>query len=624
MRVDWNDGQPADDPSERINPAPADKPLEPAAADPSAIERKLLAMRWSQMHIPTLRENPAEADAPSHQLLLRAGFIRQLMAGHYSLLPLAVRVRSKIITIIREEMTAIGAQEFSLPAMHPAAVWRRSGRWDAMGEEMFRLKDRKGAELTLGMTHEEIFTSLATELKSYRELPQTWYQFQTKFRDEPRAKGGLLRTREFTMKDSYSFDLTQEGLDRSFDLHREAYLRIFARLGIPAIPVEASSGSMGGAASTEFMCPAEAGEDFVVHCPSCAYAANSERAASRLAAIADGPGLPAPEPFDTPGVRTIDDLASRFDAPAERQVKTLVHVLDGQLSLVLLRGDHALAEQKLADAGGVGTVRPARPEEIREALGALPGSLGAVGVTSVTILADEALRGRRDMFTGANEDGVHLRGVDVERDIAVSRWTDLREVTSGEPCVRCERPLQVQKAIETGHIFKLGHTYSDAFDLTVLDADGRPRKVVMGCYGIGIERSMAAAVECHHDDKGIVWPMAIAPFEAVVVVAQPDDGATAAAGEKVYRQLLAAGVDTIIDDRSERVGVKFRDAELVGIPLRVTVGSRGLANGAVELTERASDETRRIPLAEIAVEVRGAVDSAGQSRDRRQPTAPRP
>lgn len=269
-------------------------------------------------------------------------------------------------------------------------------------------------------------------------------------------------------------------------------------------------------------------------------------------------------------------------------------------------------------------MRPARPEEIREALGALPGSLGAVGVTSVTILADEALRGRRDMFTGANEDGVHLRGVDVERDIAVSRWTDLREVTSGEPCVRCERPLQVQKAIETGHIFKLGHTYSDAFDLTVLDADGRPRKVVMGCYGIGIERSMAAAVECHHDDKGIVWPMAIAPFEAVVVVAQPDDGATAAAGEKVYRQLLAAGVDTIIDDRSERVGVKFRDAELVGIPLRVTVGSRGLANGAVELTERASDETRRIPLAEIAVEVRGAVDSAGQSRDRRQPTAPRP
>nr|WP_257018885.1 YbaK/EbsC family protein [Streptomyces sp. TLI_235] len=372
------------------------------------------------------------------------------------------------------------------------------------------------------------------------------------------------------------------------------------------------------------MCPAEAGEDFVVHCPSCGYAANSEKAVSRLSAIADGPGLSAPEPFDTPGVRTIDDLASRFDAPAERQVKTLVYVLDGRLCLVLLRGDHALAEQKLADAGGVAAVRPARPEEIQEALGALPGSLGAVGVASVTILADEALRGRRDMVTGANEDGVHLRGIDVERDIAVSRWTDLREVASGEACVRCERPLQVQKAIEVGHIFKLGYKYSDAFGLTVLDADGKPRRVIMGCYGIGIERSMAAAVECHHDDKGIVWPMAIAPFEAVVLVAQPDDEATAAAGEKVYRQLLASGVDTIIDDRSERVGVKFRDAELVGIPLRVTVGRRGLADGVVELTERAPDETRRVPLEEIAPDVRRAVDSARQSSDRRQQTAPRP
>ncbi len=567
-------------------------------------------MRWSQMHIPTLRENPAEADAPSHQLLLRAGFIRQLMAGHYSLLPLAVRVRSKVITIIREEMAAIGAQEFTLPAMHPAEIWRRSGRWEVMGDEMFRLKDRKGADLALGMTHEEIFTSLAAELKSYRELPQMWYQFQTKFRDEPRAKGGLMRTREFTMKDSYSFDLTQDGLDRSFDLHREAYVRIFARLGIPAIPVEASSGSMGGSASTEFMCPAEVGEDFVVHCPSCGYAANIEKATSRLASAADAAGPGAPERFDTPGVRTIEDLVSRFDASADRQVKTLVYVLDEQLTLVLLRGDHTLAEQKLADATGANALRPARPEEIQEALGALPGSLGAVGVTSLTVLADEALRGRTDMFTGANADGVHLRGVDVERDIAVSTWADLREVASGEPCVQCGEPLQVQKAIEVGHIFKLGTKYTDAFDVTVLDTDGTPKKIIMGSYGIGVERAIASAVECHHDDKGIVWPVSIAPFEAVVTVAQPDDEATASAGEQVYQQLLAAGVETVIDDRTERVGVKFKDAELVGIPLRVTVGKRGLADGVVELTDRASGETQRIPLDEIAACVRKGIDSA--------------
>jgi prolyl-tRNA synthetase len=567
-------------------------------------------MRWSQMHIPTLRENPAEAEAPSHQLLLRAGFIRQLMAGHYSLLPLAVRVRSKVISIIREEMAAIGAQEFALPAMHPADIWRRSGRWEVMGDEMFRLKDRKGIDLALGMTHEEIFTSLAAELKSYRQLPQKWYQFQTKFRDEPRAKGGLMRTREFTMKDSYSFDLTEDGLDRSFDLHRKAYVRIFARLGILAIPVEASSGTMGGSASTEFMCPAEVGEDFVVHCPNGDYAANVEKATSRLTPAADGPDLATPERFDTPGVRTIEDLVSGFGVPADRQVKTLVYVLDETLALVLLRGDHALAEQKLADATGVTALRPARPEEIQEALGALPGSLGAVGVTSLTVIADEALRARSGMVTGANADGVHLRGVNVERDIAVTAWTDLREVASGEPCVRCGRPLQVQKAIEVGHIFKLGTKYTDAFDVTVLDAEGTPRKVLMGSYGIGVERAMASIIENHHDEKGIVWPMAVAPFEVVVVVAQHDDESTASAGERIYQELLAAGVETVVDDRSERVGVKFKDAELVGIPLRVTVGKRGLADGLVELTTRSTGETQRIPLEEIATAVRKAIDAA--------------
>src|SRR5919108_2554342 len=367
-------------------------------------------MRWSQLHVPTLRDDPAEAEFPSHRLLLRAGYVRQLHAGHYSLLPLAVRVRAKIIEIVREEMNRIGAQEMLLPALHPAEVWRRSGRWDLMGQEMFRLRDRRGADLALGMTHEEIFATVARELSSYRQLPQQWYQFQTKFRDEPRPKGGLMRVREFTMKDAYSFDLDRAGLDASFEAYHGAYTRIFERLGVPAIPVEASSGTMGGSDSTEFMCPAEVGEDVIVHSPGCGYAANVEKATSRLPALDDGPGLPAPERFDTPGARTIEDLARDHDAPADRQIKTLVYAIDDRLTLVLLRGDHPLNEQKLIDATGAVTLRPADPEEIREALGALPGSLGAVGVTEFPIIADEALRGRRAMFTGANIDDVHLRG----------------------------------------------------------------------------------------------------------------------------------------------------------------------------------------------------------------------
>jgi prolyl-tRNA synthetase len=571
-------------------------------------ERESLIMRWSQMHIPTLREDPAEADAPSHRLLLRAGYVRQLMAGHYSLLPLAVRVRTKVIDIIREEMNRIGAQEFSLPAMHPAEVWRRTGRWELMGEEMFRLRDRKGADLALGMTHEEIFTTLALELSSYRDLPQMWYQFQTKFRDEPRPKAGLMRTREFTMKDSYSFDLAPEGLDRSFDLHHEAYVRIFARLEITAIPVEASSGSMGGSASTEFMCPSAVGEDFVVHCASCCYAANVEKATSRLAEVTDTPGLPGPERFDTPGARTIEDLAVKFNASADRQVKTLVYVLDDQLTLVLLRGDHALSEQKLADATGATALRPAHTDEIRAALGASPGSLGAVGVTDLPVIADEALRGRRNMFTGANTDDVHLRGVDVNRDITAGKWADLREVVAGESCVRCGLPLQVQRAIEVGHIFKLGYKYTDALDATVLDHTGARTRVIMGSYGIGVERAMAAIVEGHHDDKGIVWPLAVAPFHVAVVVAQSDDVVVAEAGERIYQQLHTEGVEAIIDDRAERAGVKFRDAELVGIPLRITVGKRALADNMIELTDRASGKTDRVPIDQVVERVRKAIE----------------
>ena len=512
-----------------------------------------------------------------------------------------------MIEIIRQEMNRIGAQELLAPAMHPREIWERSGRTETMADVMFTLTDHKGAPNVLAVTNEEVFTVLAQELGSHKQLPQAWYQFQTKFRDEPRPRAGLLRVREFTMKDSYSFDLDAAGLDASFDRHRTAYLEIFRRLSVPVIPVEASSGAMGGKDSTEFMSPSDVGEDMIAHCPACNYAANVEKATSRLAEVADGPGLPAPERFATPGVRTIEDLATGYDAPADRQIKTLVYVLDGKLTVVLMRGDHALNEQKLADATGAVQIRPAHPDEIKEALGALPGSLGAVGVTNLPVLADEALRGRRDMVTGANTDDFHLRGVDVARDVSVGTWADLREVAAGELCIRCGEPLELVPTIEVGHIFKLGYKFTKTFGVTVLDASGERVHPIMGCYGIGVERAMAAIVEGHHDERGIVWPVAVAPFAVVVVVAQSEDPESAKVGESVYEQLAAAGIEVIIDDRAERAGVKFRDAEITGIPFRVTVGKRGLADSTVEVTERATGETVKVPIGDVVAHLRGAL-----------------
>ena len=401
----------------------------------------------------------------------------------------------------------------------------------------------------------------------------------------------------------------------SFNAHRDAYARAFERLGIPAIQVEASNGTMGGSDSTEFVCPSPTGEDLIIHCPECDYAANIEKATSRLAEIDDSAErtvlrAASLSAFATPGVRTIEDLAEQYQAPADRQIKTLVYFLDGTLTLVLMRGDHALNEQKLVDATGAVAIRPAQPEEIREALGALPGSLGAVGVTNHPIIADEALRGRRGMYTGANIDDTHLRGVDVERDIAVGRWADLREVAADEACVNCGHGLEVERGIEVGHIFKLGYKFTDTIGISVSGPDGKPVRPIMGSYGIGVERAMAAVIEVHHDAKGIVWPVAIAPFEVVVVVAQQDDETVAAAGERVYQGLLAAGVDVIVDDRPVRAGVKFSDAELVGIPFRVTVGKRGLVTGTAELTDRATGSTVQIPLDELAEHVREAISKA--------------
>jgi prolyl-tRNA synthetase len=558
-------------------------------------------VHWSRAFVPTLREDPADAEAVSHKLLVRAGFIRQLMSGSWSLLPLGTRVCRKIEAIVRQEMDRIGAQEFSLPTLHPAELWQQSGRYALMGQEMFRLRDRKDAELCLAVTHEEVFASLATELRSYRQLPQIWYQIQTKFRDEPRPKAGLLRVREFAMKDSYSFDIDRAGLDHAFELHFEAYRRIFTRLGLDTLAVQASSGSMGGSESVEFMVASDAGEDRVASCRACGYAANLEKARSSLATVEDPAGAGAPEAFPTPGVRTIEDLAAfPGGAPGERQIKTLVYVVDGRSVLVLLRGDHDLAEQKLRDATGAQELRAAGEPEIRTALGAGPGSLGAVGVRGLSVLADEALRGRRAMVAGANRDGHHLRGVDVARDLAVDEWLDLREVRAGEACPMCDAPLEVGKAIEVGHIFKLGTRYSEALGASVLDEQGRSHPIVMGSYGIGIGRAMAAIAETHHDKSGLAWPLSVAPYEVVVSVVNPKDVATAEAGQRIHEALIAAKIESLLDDRDERPGVKFKDADLVGIPYRVTVGPKGLAEGKVDLLRRRDGESRGLDVHKAA------------------------
>jgi len=571
-------------------------------------------VRWSSLFIPTLRDAPAEAEAASHRLLVRGGFIRQLQSGHYSMLPLGWRVHQKVAEVVRQEMDAIGAQEFLLPAMHAASVWQTSGRWTSMGDEMFRLTDRKGGEFALGMTHEEVFATLSLELNSYRDLPQLWYQIQWKFRDEPRPKSGLLRVREFAMKDSYSFDLDDEGLDRSFQLHHAAYLRIFRRLDLDAVPVEASSGAMGGSASIEFMVESDAGEDDVALCGGCGYAANVERATAALEMVENRPSSDIPESFPTPGIRTINALAE-LGHPPIHQIKTLVYRIDGELALILLRGDHPFLEQKFADATGANEVVPAEADEIRDALGASPGSLGAVGVDTLPIYADEALRGRSGMTTGANEDDFHLQGVDVERDVRVDTWVDVRGILDGEACASCGEPLSVARFIEAGHIFKLGRKYSEAMGVSVLDAEGVSRVPTMGSYGIGVGRAMATVAETHHDDNGLVWPMAIAPYEVVLTVAKVDHAESMAVAESLYEELRGAGIDVLLDDRDGRAGVKFADAELVGIPLRVTIGSRGLESETLEVSSRKTGEQTNVPLKEVAAYVVNAV-TAGRAANR--------
>ena len=601
---------------------PETKKTKPRLLETRNLKPKTKFMRWSNYFIPTLREEPADAEVISHKLLLRAGFIRQLSAGIYSYLPLAQRSVLKISNIIREEMNAINGQEFFFPAIHPKELWEESGRWALMGDNMFRLKDRKGAEYCLGMTHEECFTDVARKhLRSYKQLPQVWYQIQTKFRDEQRPKSGLLRVRQFTMKDAYSFDIDNAGLDKSFAEQREAYSRIYSRCGLDFVIVDADTGAIGGTASNEFMVYTNAGEDLVASCPQCGYAANTEKAQARLAVIADENPDAAVGKFPTPGVRTIDDLINfPGGATADRQIKTLIYVAvcenekekRNMVVLALLRGDHQLNEAKLNNAVAsvlkdtltkdkleLFQVRAAQADEILAALGANAGSLGAIGVTKHPIIVDEALRGRANMTTGANEDDHHLRGVNIERDIKVTQWSDLRTVNEGEGCPNCEGNLRLGKALEVGHIFKLGTKYSAAMGATVLNANGKPQPIIMGCYGIGVERILAAAIELHNDDKGIIFPMTIAPFQLVITPMNVKDAALKQTAEDLYQELTQAGIEVLFDDRDERAGVKLNDADLIGIPFRIQIGKK-LAEGQVEFYDRATKQAEDVAVGEVA------------------------
>jgi prolyl-tRNA synthetase len=568
-------------------------------------------MLWSQTFIPTLKETPADAEIVSHQLLLRAGLIRKLTGGLYTFLPLGLKVLRKIEQIIREEMNRAGGIEVLMPALQPIDIWQQSGRYETASGVLFKVRDSARKEWVLGPTHEEVITSLAAnELNSYRQLPKNFYQIQTKFRDEIRPRFGLMRAKEFLMKDAYSFDATDAGAMASYHKMYDAYNRIFARCGLQAFPVEADTGVIGGNYSHEFMVPAETGENDVVYCESGKYAANIEKAISRGPAEAtptESSGA-APDKFATPGVVTIEALAAApYGVSARHQIKTLVFVADSKPILVLIRGDDSLNEAKLMAKTGAVQVRQATADEIVELLGARPGSLGAVSATlktpTVPVYADEALRGARGMTTGANEDGFHLRHVEVDRDLKVTTWYDLRTVKVGESCVETQQPLKIRRAIEVGHVFKLGTKYSEKLNATFLAEDGSRHPAVMGCYGIGVTRTLQAVIEQCNDKDGIRWPVSVAPFTVCItpLTVAPESQPMTLARE-LAATLEAAGIEAILDDRDERPGVKFKDSELVGFPLRVNLGEKSLAKGEIELKPRGGT-MRMVPIADAAAEV---------------------
>ncbi len=586
--------------------------------------------RWSELFIPTLREAPADAEVASHKFLVRAGYIRQLAAGIYSYLFLGNRSFNKIMRIVREEMDKIG-QEFYLPALHPREVWEVSGRWGLMGENLFRLKDRKGADMCLGMTEEEVMTSIALkELRSYKQLPQIWYQIAPKFRDEPRPRSGLLRVRQFMMKDAYSFDIDAAGLDVSYKKHYEAYCRIFDRCGLKYLVVEADSGAMGGKESHEFMVRTPAGEDQIVSCDGCNYAANLEKATSKLEAWGDlapeGDGQPLE--VHTPGKKTIEDVAKFLGVSPKNKIKTLAYMADevdekgkkkSRAIVVLMRGDHQLNEAKF-NATVATLPRPMEEGEIKALFKSPAGYLGPIGIEWArdlkkdgdrpVLLVDKALEGRTNLIAGANKEDYHLKNLTPGKDFHPTAYADLRAVTAGEACPNCGKPLRIDTAVEVGHIFKLGYRYSESMGLRVLDKNGKEVMPIMGCYGIGIERILTAAVEQGNDNDGFWLPASIAPFDIVVAPVNVKDEAVRTAAEDIAKRLEAVGFDVVLDDRDERPGVKFKDADLVGIPFRITVGKK-VTEGTVEVVLRETREVRDVTISAIVEYFQGVLQRVG-------------
>ena len=593
--------------------------------------------RWSELFIPTLREAPADAEVASHKLLVRAGYIRQLGAGIYSFLFLGNRSTQKIMRIVREEMDKIG-QEFFLPALNPRDIWEESGRWTIMGENMFRLKDRKGADLCLGMTHEEIMTDIARkELRSYKQLPQIWYQIQTKFRDEPRPKSGLLRVRQFTMKDAYSFDIDAAGLDISYQKHYDTYCRIFDRCGLKYVVIDAHSGAMGGSQSQEFMVRTPAGEDQVVSCEVCGYAANIEKALSKLAPIedlkAEGDGKPLP--IHTPGKGAIADVAEFLGISALQDIKAVAYMAQNpdtggktleQPVIVFLRGDHSVNETKLLTLVKAANVRPMQAEEIEKYFQGPAGFIGPIGLVvrpkellgewdtkkwpaderAATVVLDEGLAGRVNMICGANKLDYHLKNVTPGKDFQWTIAADVRSVSAGEGCPKCGAALHIDTAVEIGHIFKLGYKYSHSMGAGVLDRNGKEVAPIMGSYGIGIERILTAAVEQSNDANGFWLSPSIAPFDVVVVSTNSGDARIRETSEEIVKQLEAAGLDVLLDDRDERPGVKFKDADLVGIPFRVNVGKK-VTEGMVEVVRRSTLERTDVSISTVSDHIRGLI-----------------
>ncbi|MEN3039285.1 MAG: proline--tRNA ligase [Candidatus Kryptonium sp.] len=560
-------------------------------------------MKLSYGFVPTLKEEPSDAVMPSHKLMIRAGLVRPLSAGIYSFLPLGWRVAQKVMQIIREEMNAIGGQEFHLPALNPIELWEETGRLRDFGDVIFQLKNRA---LVLAPTHEEVICHIAKHhIKSYKDLPQIWYQIQTKFRNEPRPRSGVIRGRQFIMKDSYSLDASWEGLDRSYELHKQAYIKIYTRCGLKFFIVGASTGAMGGSASEEFMVESPYGEDTVVLCDKCGYAANTEIAQSNVPPAKRFPESKPLEEIYTPNVRTINELAEFLNVSTDILAKSLVYKHNGQPVLILMLGNDQLVEAKLLKALGGGEITPIEPEELKNLTGANAGSIGPIGLKNFKIIADNRLKGANNLISGANKDDYHIANIDMERDVKVDGYFDLRKVEEGEPCINCGSPLRIVNAIEIGHIFKLGTKYSEAMKATFLDENGQEKPIIMGSYGIGVERIIACHIEQNHDENGIIWDKAIAPFQVHLISVNTENPQVIQVADKLYEQLNEEKIEVIYDDRMDvSPGFKFKDADLLGMPLQLIVSERNLKNNQVEIKIRKTSERILVNLEDVVPKIK--------------------